>query len=54
MAMAAIRLRNYQDADAENLNRIAISAFADHCAPHQSDHVGRPADVPEDGICQSL
>jgi GNAT superfamily N-acetyltransferase len=28
MAMTAIRLRNYESADAENLNRIAISAFA--------------------------
>ena len=51
--MAAIRLRNYESADAENLNRIAISAFADHCAPHQSDHVGRPADVPEDGFAKA-
>jgi GNAT superfamily N-acetyltransferase len=36
MAMAAIRLRNYQDADAENLNRIAISAF-DQYRHHYED-----------------
>ena len=23
----------------------------DHCAPHQPDHVGRLADVSEDGVC---
>ena len=27
MAMAEIRLRDYEDADAENLNRLAVSAF---------------------------
>ena len=34
--MAAIRLRNYESADAENLNRIAISAF-DQFRHHYED-----------------
>jgi GNAT superfamily N-acetyltransferase len=36
MAMAEIRLRDYQNSDAENLNRIAVSAF-DQFQDHYSD-----------------
>jgi GNAT superfamily N-acetyltransferase len=36
MTMAEIRLRNYEDADAENLNRIAVSAF-DQFRRHYED-----------------
>jgi hypothetical protein len=34
--MAEIRLRDYQNADAENLNRIAVSAF-EQFRDHSSD-----------------
>jgi GNAT superfamily N-acetyltransferase len=36
MAMAEIRLRDYESADAENLNRIAVSAF-DQFRDHYDD-----------------
>ena len=36
MAMAGIRLRDYESADAENLNRIAVSAF-DQFRDHYED-----------------
>jgi GNAT superfamily N-acetyltransferase len=36
MTMAEIRLRNYESADAENLNRIAVSAF-DQFRHHYED-----------------
>ena len=35
----------------ECIARAKTRRIADHCAPYQSDHVGRLADVSEDGVC---